>query len=498
MMESSILLKTSRRCINYACKSLAVRSISRLFSWFFVLLSNSFFFHPFFNPTPFAKIAEASKARILADGTFTLTKVLGTRCAEGIRSSKAILLARRFLHRPGWIFGGILMVLTCVPNDNWNNAYNTILALLLFFYAVVRAVVLQKPFIKKGTMPLSLLLFIAIVCLAQALSQDFALSIRFFIFYATAFLFCISALSMLDEAKTIKQTITLWLTGTFFTGLYGIWQNATGAIKFDPTQTDAAFKGSDLPGRIYSTFGNPNNYAELLILTIPLFVAMIIIVKKPLAKLAFAGMLVPLVMALMLTGSRSAWISIVFGLVVFMLLLKPKWIPLLLIGGLCMSPFLPDYVTARMLSLFNGTDSSSRYRQTIFRTVKPVFKGAWFEGVGVGPQIFVNTILQFPLYTLNPPPHVHRTIYQVWIEFGIVGAGALCVFVFGTLARAVRAIVAFFKTKYAVLLAGLIASIAGITLMSIGEHVWFYPRMMVCFFVTIALLLAWLSIDKES
>ena len=493
----SIIIKKSRQCIAYACKSVAISSVSRLFSWFFLLLSNSFFFHPFFKPTFFATSAETSKVKKLVGTIGTVTKSLGTQLSALLESSKVISLSKPLLQIPGWIFGGVLILLTCVPNDNWNNAYNTILALFLFCYATLRAIVLKKPFMKKGSLPLSFLLFILLVCLAQVLSQDFGLSIRFFIFYATAFLFCISALSMLDEAKTIKQTITLWLIGTFGTGLYGIWQNATGAIKFDPTQTDLAFKTSDLPGRIYATFGNPNNYAELLILTIPLFIAMIIIAKRPLAKLAFAGMLVPIVMVLLLTGSRSAWISIVFGLVIFMLLIKPKWIPLLLIGGVCMIPFLPDYVTDRMLSLFNGTDSSSRYRQTIFKTVAPTFKGAWFEGVGVGPQIFVNTILQFPLYTLNPPPHVHRTIYQVWIEFGVVGASTLCFFIFGTLARAVRSIVAFFKTKYAVLLAGLIASIAGITLMSIGEHVWFYPRMMVCFFVTMALLLAWLSLDKE-
>ena len=490
----SVILRKLRGLPAAVDNSLLARKFSVFLAWLYRLAENSALLSPLFRTTKLTTLSNNSALRHAMTKIADVTVFLGRFVGESFRQSKLATPLVWLLNRPGYVVGMMLLGFVSVPNDMWNNAYNTILAGLLLTFALLRAIVLSKPFIKKGVLPLSLVVFMAIVLLSQLLSQDFSLTLRFFIFYVTAFMFTIAILSLIDNAQALKQTVTLWLIGIFFTGLYGVWQNISGAVKIDPTLTDMAVSG-DMPGRIYATFGNANNYAELLLLTLPLFIGMMLIVKKFPAKLAFFLMLLPPVASMFLTGSRSAWVSVLFSIVLFVLLTKPKWLPYLIVAGLCAIPLLPGYFINRFLSLFGGNDSSSRYRQTIFRTVSPLTKSVWFEGVGVGPQIFTETTLNFPIYTINVMPHVHRTIYQVLLEFGVFGCLSIILTVFGSFAMAIRRIFAFLKTPYGILLAAFLSSLAGLTLMSIGEHVWFYPRMMACFFISLALMLSLIHMD---
>ena len=47
-----------------------------------------------------------------------------------------------------------------------------------------------------------------------------------------------------------------------------MWQVVTDAVAFDPSLTSIE-QSEGLPGRIYSTMANPNNYSQILIMTLP-------------------------------------------------------------------------------------------------------------------------------------------------------------------------------------------------------------------------------------
>ena len=58
-------------------------------------------------------------------------------------------------------------------------------------------------------------------------------------------------------------------------------------IEVNPEYVDVAVNRS-MPGRVFSTFANPNNFAELLVLTMPFTAALVFSVKSFREKIAGA------------------------------------------------------------------------------------------------------------------------------------------------------------------------------------------------------------------
>ena len=122
---------------------------------------------------------------------------------------------------------------------------------------------------------------------------------------------------------------------------------------------------SDLPGRIYSFFDNPNNFAELLAMLIPFLLALFLNARGWRGKVLSALSLVPCLVAIGMTYSRSSWIGLAIAVAVFLVLLDRRFLVAFLVVGLCAIPLLPDTIVNRILTIGNMNDSSLRYRFAI-------------------------------------------------------------------------------------------------------------------------------------
>jgi putative inorganic carbon (HCO3(-)) transporter len=88
------------------------------------------------------------------------------------------------------------------------------------------------------------------------------------------------------------------------------------------------------------------------------------------------------------------------------------------------------------------------------------------------------------------PPHSHNVLLQIWLETGIVGAVSFLGFMLGTLKKGIKAILnSPDKRCKNIIIAG-IASITGILAVSFAEYVWYYPRVMMIFWIVVGLTLA--------
>jgi hypothetical protein len=180
----------------------------------------------------------------------------------------------------------------------------------------------------------------------------------------------------------------------------------------------------DIAGRAISTLENPNMLAEYLILLLPLAAAQLLTGQtsgKRTAALLSCGVLGGCVI---LTWSRGAWLGLLFGAFVFMLIWSRRTVYLIVAGvaSIPLLPFiLPDSIIQRFMSIGNLGDSSTSYRVNIWRGTIRMLEDYWLSGIGVGEAAWGTVYPRYSLAAIETAPHAHNLYLQTWVQAGIVG-----------------------------------------------------------------------------
>ena len=101
-----------------------------------------------------------------------------------------------------------------------------------------------------------------------------------------------------------------------------------------------------------------------------------------------------------------------------------------------------------------------------------------------------------PARELTPAMSVSRAGLEVWAEMGLLGIGSYLVYYFTTIRNAVTRFAPASKTVRLVLIAGA-SSLIGIVFVSAAEYIWYYPRVMFCFFILTGIMAACVRMTKE-
>jgi O-antigen ligase len=129
-------------------------------------------------------------------------------------------------------------------------------------------------------------------------------------------------------------------------------------------------------------------------------------------------------LALVLTFTRSVWFGWLAGVLILLILARPRWllyaVPLLLITV----SFLPMDFFGRFVSSFDVKQSSNLDRIRMAQAGVEIIKDS--PTLGVGPA---NVKEVYPLYRKEDaprfrPPHLHNNVIQLWAERGILGLAA--------------------------------------------------------------------------
>ena len=418
------------------------------------------------------------------------------RFEDKISSSSIVKLLKAVAHRFEVLIALFLAVAIVVPHERWNNIYSTAIVFLLAVLYFMKTVVNKYANFNFKAVDFVLFIFILTTILATATSIFPRDSVKFLLFYLTCFLLVLIIVSSVKTTRALGLLVEIMLVGVVLSGLYGIWQAKVVGIPVDPALTDVSLN-EGMPGRLFSTMGNPNNYAEILILTLPFFAAVIFNAKTALKKIVFAVLGVPVLVALVLTLSRSAWIAFAISVFVIIFFKNKKLIPLILVLGVACIPILPDMVYRRIATIWNPNDTSASYRIQIYQTVWPMFKDFWTTGVGLGTDVFMRICQGYYLFTTKTPPHTHNLFLQVWIETGLAGFLSFVWFIIRTVKKCMINISSKVDESVNNILIAGIAALAGILVMGLAEYVWFYPRVMLLFWMDIGIILAGLSILAE-
>jgi O-antigen ligase len=394
------------------------------------------------------------------------------------------------------VIGLFLIVNIIVPDHRWYNAYGVILTFMLFILFLFKLIMSDRGSINIKDVDYSLIIFFISIFVAAVTSLFPRDSLNYLIYYFITFMTIIIIVSSINTYEELYRLVKLLLIGVFITALYGAYQWLVVGIQVNPSLTDLTIN-QGMGGRVYSTMGNPNVYGELLVLTIPFFGTIILNEKSWIKKAFWILLLMPIMVILLKTGSRSAWVAFAAAMFIFVFFWNKKLIPFLILVGVLAIPFLPDAIYKRIMTIFNPNDTSLKYRQMILGPAFAMLKDYWLTGVGLGNRVFATIYQRYKSFGLTTVAHTHNLFVQLWLEAGIAAILSLLVLLFRMIKLTFNAAREKKNPKLNNILFASLSAVLGLCIMGLADHIWFYNRILFMFWINIAIILTSLKLKRQ-
>ena len=388
-----------------------------------------------------------------------------------------------------------IAALWCIPYERWNNAYSfmTGVLLLLLFYAGAMRTGRRLDVARIGFYPA---LMLAAVTLAVTFSYAPGLSARFLIYHVSAALLVVITVSAVRNGEDLKRLCAGAAVCVGATGAYGIVQRIQG-VKVNPSYVDLKVNAG-MPGRVFSIFDNPNTFAQVLLLLLPLVLALFLTAKHWQWKAICAGIFCVGGTAMAMTYSRASWVGLAVAMAVFVFLWKPKLIPAFILLCVLAVPFLPTTVLNRILTITNTADSSTSSRVSLYKAAIEVIRRSPLTGAGLGTAATQTYIREFNLYHDKAPfVHSHNFYLEVWIQMGLLGVTGFVGSMLWNIKNAARAVRHSGPSVGRTVAAAAASAMCGAMVCGLADFLWNYPRVLVIFWFTFAMAIAGVKVCTE-
>lgn len=375
-----------------------------------------------------------------------------------------------------FFMGLFMLVMLAVPHAQWNNIYGFAGAAALLVLLVMGSASRPRLRLELDRLGPYMIFYMGFICIALAGSIATRLSMRFFFFHLTGFLLVLVLVSAVRKYEQLQLAAALAVLGISIAALYGCYQGYVG-VDIVASQQDMNVNAG-MPGRVYSFFDNPNNFAELLAMLLPLDLALFLNSHWRGKLLSLLSLGVGAV-AIGCTYGRASWIGLTIGVLVFLALVNWRLVPVVILLGLAAVPFLPETIYNRIMTIGNTSDSSTQYRFEIYDTSKFLMRDHWVRGVGLGTDVMKQVFLTYPTnFDGTYPVHTHNNYLQMWMETGIWGIISFLALLLYQLKSGLKAFCASTDRRVKRLLAAAIGGFCGILVIGVAEYTWYYPRNM--------------------
>ena len=386
-----------------------------------------------------------------------------------------------------------------IPHGFWSNPLALAAAVGFAFIYLVLAGCGKRKLMYPRELGLPFLLF-AVACVVSLIfTTALGDSLRVLSFFITALLFTWVVASELSDRDKLMRFMGYIYAAVLLTALYAVAQRFMGV------EVSASFTDLDLnvgvPGRVYSTLDNPNNYAEFIVLFAPLSVAYAMNARNEKLRLPlFLGLAVPM-LAILMTYSRSSWLGIALAAFVFCYYSNKKLVPLMFVACIMLIPFLPDSVMTRLGTIFNTRDSSASHRLITWQCVLELLgdDGHWLTGIGMGPLVFSEIFPDYAIKAATRGVHHSQMLYmELMLETGLLGFVSFLWMMGHNIKEGGLAIYRSRDKEIKAALIGCCSAFIGIAITCVFEYIWFYPRILFAFFILLGVLLAALRMTPKN
>lgn len=440
--------------------------------------------------------------RFILDLIYKIIAAIAGFIAPAWESSFIVRLCRgSFILNFEFLLGGFICVMFIMPHEIWNNAYAVIAALGFLVLYLILAGSGKRELMYPDKLGLPFALFAIALIVSLLFTHDLSDSIRVLLFFIAAFIFAYVIAADITDEKRLAKLLAFIYTAVLLTSVYAIIQR-----KFDLVYVNASFTdlklNTGIPGRVTSTLDNPNNFSEFLVLFMPLCAAFAGTRKKQTScVLLLMGLAFPAV-ALIMTYSRSGWISLMLAAFVYLWLRNKKLIPIFIALAVLAIPFLPSTIITRLTSIVTGffgssgyIDSSAQHRLSLWQSVGYMIRDYGVVGIGLGPSSFASL---YPSYALvDGASHTQSLYFELILETGILGFVSFMWLALDSIKNCVITRRRAGGLTKSVLIA-CAASFIGIAFSCIVEYIWFYPRDLFAYFILLGVSFSAISITGKS
>lgn len=313
----------------------------------------------------------------------------------------------------------------------------------------------------------------------------------------TALLFVVSMIAVSDRPGVPLRFAAGAAVGVALQGLLGLYQYLA-RIPVESAWVDLAQAGY-LKVRVLGAFGNPNVFAEYLVLLLPLVVALFFAARRLPHRVLWLGAAAAGGLALLLTFSRGGWVGLAVAGVVFALSYDRRLAAVLLVAALVVVslPAGQSLILLRLQSIVSPGDSSSAYRMAVWRETAGMIHDFWPSGVGLGHRAFMTVYPQYMHDRTKRPFHAHNAYLELLAETGVLGLLAFAWLVWRLLRSSLASLRAVARRpcgdSYAgplrALLAGGLAALAGALVHGFVEPILYIPRVTFTFWFLVGVVL---------
>lgn len=394
----------------------------------------------------------------------------------------------------GWLTMGII----AFAYTYWNNMYALavyVLLTALFILGGMRRKKQRLEVERLGAYPVFFLMFVGI---AWVSSYRSSLSFHYLFFHLTAALCVLVTVSAVEKPEHLMRLAGCVVAAMAVISLVGIQQGIEG-VPVNASYTDM-FANQGMPGRVYSWYENPNTFAQVLVMLMPLALALMVGSRTGWGKLGGAAAFALGTVAIVMTYSRASWVGLGAAVVVFLFFWKRKLLPVLLLAAVACLPLLPDSVLNRILSMFNTNDSSTSSRLPLYRAAGELIGKRPVRGAGLGGDVVRQAVKDLSTYHGRAAfVHSHNLFLQLWLETGLFGLLSFIAAMFSGVKSAAKAVgEKSCPVGARAVTIGAMAGICGSLVNSMADYIWNYPRVMVIFWFVFALMLSGVKLAKKA
>lgn len=383
----------------------------------------------------------------------------------------------------------LILLLWMIPYDYWNNAYTMaafVFLLLLFHAGAMHRRDWRLDVKGIGFYPLVVL---GSMVLAVVFSHVRVLSTRFLAYHISAALCVLVTVSAVRQIRDLKRVAAGAGVCVLASSLYGVLQRLQG-IEVNASYVDLSLN-EGMPGRVFSFYENPNTFAEVLLLLLPLVLALAISGRRPLWRLAWGAVFAVGSVAMVMTYSRATWVGFACALVVMVFLWRPRLLPLFVVLCVLAAPLLPSTVWNRIMTIGNLSDSSTASRFPLYDAALRVIRRSPVSGAGLGTAAVQSYIRRYNLYRgVAPFVHAHNFYLEVWIEAGLLGAASFVAAMLWNIKRAAHTVRHCGDSAARTITCGAAAALCGSMVCGLADYLWNYPRVMCIFWFVFAVALS--------
>lgn len=307
--------------------------------------------------------------------------------------------------------------------------------------------------------------------------------------------FMVSNLVRTQEA--IQRMVDVLIASCVLVALGGVGQYLFGNL--DVAYLDTSLF-SDLGGRVYATWENPNMLAEHLVLILPLILGRLVNTKRLLRGFGYTICFGLVAACLIFTWSRGAWLGAIVSMAVFFLCLSHRslsWGLLAAIPAATLIPFIPERIIRRFVSIGSLSDSSVLYRLNLWRGVKNMLSDHWMSGIGVGESAFCTVYSRYALPGIESAMHSHSLYLQLVCCFGLIGG---IIFITALLLWLRRALEYYrygeWREPRLMVLCGIAGALA-LLVMGLFDDVFYNYRIFFLFWMLLGIVTAQLRIGED-